>query len=485
MKRSFFGSVYLRFNLSHLILWLVSVLVVSIFTGYALYSTNFWQVEKHLNTLAYVARHMLEEGMLAFDQNTGTAEALGEDMEHVFSRETNLEWTIFNPEGVAIINSHQNISTSSTPTTDPEISEALTSETGESERIRENAEGENTLYLAARIEKDDQVLGVVRLEYSLRPALQSARTSIILFFVLVGSITVVIGGLSILTSKSLTKPIEAITRMADAIANGDLDARVAMSKKSPEMAYLGHAFNQMAERLQVHVSELRSFVANASHELRTPLTVIKLRIEALRNGAIDEPEVASRFLAEVESEVDRLSRMVGDMLDLSRIEAGLTTSHRTVIDMASIVCDVRDTMKVRAERAGIEINCQVDEGLPPVMGAEDQLRRMLYNLVDNAIKYTTRGGRVELSLRLGEGAGKLLLTIKDTGFGISAEQLPHIFERFFRVEATRPRYGPPQGSGLGLSIAKSIVDIHGGRIWATSELGKGTTFYIELPAVKA
>lgn len=466
-------------------LWLVSILVISIFIGYALYSTNLWQVERHLNTLTNIAGNLLQTKMLAYDQNTGEPQALAADMELVFANETNLQWTIFNPQGVPIINSRQEVLSNATPSTDPEIEEALTGETGKSQKTRQNAQGQQTLFLAARIEKEPQVLGAVRLEYSLFPALESTRSSIILFFVLVGSISVVIGIVSLITTRSLTKPIEAITQMADQIARGDLDARVEISEKSPEMAYLGQAFNQMAERLKVQMTELRSFVTNASHELRTPLTVIKLRIEALRNGAMEEPEVANRFLAEVESEVDRLSRMVGDMLDLSRIEAGLTTSQRTLVDMAGIFHDVRDTMKVRAERADIALDCQIEEGLSPVMGVEDQLRRMLYNLVDNAIKYTTRGGRVELSLHQGDPAGKILLTIKDTGFGISAAQLPHIFERFFRVEATRPRYGPPQGSGLGLSIARSIAENHGGNIWATSTLGKGTAFFIELPVVKA
>lgn len=351
-----------------------------------MYSTSFWQLEKHLNTLVDIASHLLPSNMHAYQQETIDSKSLISDMELVLANETNLEWTIFNLQGIPILNSSQGVLLNATPGNDPEIAEALSGETGKSQKTRQNAQGQNTLYLAARIEKDTQPLGVVRLEYPLYSAMQAGRTSIILFFVLVGSISIAIGGLSLLTARNLTKPIEAITKTADQIASGDLDARVNISEKSPEMAYLGNAFNQMAERLKIQMTELRSFVSNASHELRTPLTVIKLRIEALRNGAMDEPEVANRFLAEVESEVDRLSRMVGDMLDLSRIEAGLSTCQPALVDMANIIYDVRDTMKVRAERANIVLNCQIEKGLPPIMGVEDQLRRMLYNLVDNAIK---------------------------------------------------------------------------------------------------
>lgn len=480
MRQSFFGSVYLRFNLSHLFLWLVSILIVSIFTGFIIYSSNYWQIQRYLKTLAFVAVHFLEQNPDFQNEDPVKMQSVKEEIGRIFSSEANLGWTIFNPQGAAISTSSESLPSAG----DPEIIEALQSESGESEKIRKNSAGDNILYLASRIEQENQIRGVVRLEYSLQPALQAARTSIILFFVLVGSVTLVIGGLSFISAKNMSEPIEAITKTADQIAHGDLEARVAISEKIPEIAYIGQAFNQMADRLQVQVAELRSFVANASHELRTPLTVIKLRIEALRNGAVDEPEIANRFLAEVEGEVDRLSRMVGDMLDLSRLESGLSASQRTIVDMNNIICDVRDTMKVRAERANISIYCEVEEGLPPVFGAEDQLRRMLYNLVDNSIKYTTHGGNVRITLQTGEQPDTILLTIQDTGFGISAEQLPHIFERFYRVEATRPRYGPPQGSGLGLSIAKSIVDSHGGKIWATSELGKGTTFFIQLPILK-
>jgi signal transduction histidine kinase len=285
-------------------------------------------------------------------------------------------------------------------------------------------------------------------------------------------------------ARSLAGPVQRITQMAESLASGQMNARVDPHTHIQEMNRLAEVFNNMATRLQVYVDELRSFVANASHELRTPLTSIKLRVEALRSGALDDPPVTERFLAEVEGEVDRMTSMVNDLLDLSRIEAGLNPDSRAPIDLAAVADDVYEAFKARADRAGIELGASIKSSLPPVWGNEDQLRRVLYNLMDNAIKYTPSGGRVEISLEAGKRDKTVLLKVSDTGFGIAPAHLPHIFERFYRVEATRPRFGPSLGSGLGLPIAKSIAEAHSGQIGVSSMVGKGTTFWVELPTSK-
>jgi signal transduction histidine kinase len=272
-----------------------------------------------------------------------------------------------------------------------------------------------------------------------------------------------------------------LTNTAERLTMGNLDARAATPDAPQELHRLAQSFNEMAGRLQAHFTELRIFVANASHELRTPLTSIKLRVEALRSGALEDKQVAEQFLAEIESEVDRLSSMVNDLLDLSRIEAGLEKNQRQPVNLGTVLQEVYETFSARAQRAGIELNCEAGSSPTVVLGSEDQLRRMISNLVDNAIKYTRQGGNVDLILHKTPTNGAVRLVVRDNGFGISREHLPHIFERFYRVEATRPRYGPPQGSGLGLAIARSIVETHGGKIGVTSQLGKGSAFWVELP----
>jgi signal transduction histidine kinase len=370
---------------------------------------------------------------------------------------------------------------SATPQNAPELWQALKTSSGEGEYIRKDSQKSERIYIAVRIVRNDQIGGVLRIDVPLQAASVLARSSLGL---LVVSALIVGLGMSVIgyfLARDLAGSMERMTQMAETLASGQMNARVVPPTRIQEMIRLAEAFNNMAARLQIYVDELRSFVANASHELRTPLTSIKLRVEALRSGALDDPPVTERFLAEIEGEVDRMSSMVNDLLDLSRIEAGLSPVNRTPVDLAALANDVCEAFKARADRAGIELEASIQPDLPPVLGNDDQLRRVLYNLMDNGIKYTARGGRVTLVLEAGKRNGTAIFKVSDTGFGIAPAHLPHIFERFYRVEATRPRFGPSQGSGLGLPIAKSIAEAHGGQIGVSSKVGQGTTFWVELP----
>jgi signal transduction histidine kinase len=278
--------------------------------------------------------------------------------------------------------------------------------------------------------------------------------------------------------------LEHLIDCVEAMARGEPNPYVSRMDDPVELHRLVQAYNDMAERMQDTIGEMRSFVAYASHELRTPLTSIKLRVEALRDGALDDPPFTDKFLSEIESEVNRLSRMVDDLLDLSRIEAGLETSKKTPLNLKVVTAEVYDTYRARADRSGVKLSYHSDPDIPLILGEEDQLRRMFTNLVDNAIKYTPTDGTVDLILKNIPDQGKVEFSVQDTGFGIAREHLPHIFDRFYRVEATRPRSGRPQGSGLGLAIARTIVEAHGGRIWVMSQPGEGTTFRVEFPALR-
>jgi len=342
---------------------------------------------------------------------------------------------------------------------------------------------ERELYVARRIEAGGEVYGVLRVSFSLTAELSRAR-ELVFFLYLVGSVlALLITIFGWILARSISRPVEELTNAATQLARGDLDTRVRPSGPR-EMRRLADVFNHMASRLQMHVDELRAFAANASHELRTPLTIVKLRVEALLSGALNDPSVATRFLEEVESEVDRLARLVSDLLELSRMEAGLSSKKRAQLDLSELVDDVCDTFNIRAESLGIKIEKDIATNLPQIQGDEDGLYRVVHNLLDNAIRYSPEGAKIVIRLLSIDDDQRVRLEVIDMGPGIAPEHIPHLFERFYRAEATRPKsvaVKSSSGSGLGLAIAKSIVDLHGGRIGVQSELGKGSTFWVEFP----
>jgi signal transduction histidine kinase len=296
---------------------------------------------------------------------------------------------------------------------------------------------------------------------------------------LAGVALLVTGGY--LVANKTVGPLEEISQRIQMLIRGGFSQQTIHSSDPIEVKNIIHSLNRLNQQVESRVDEMRSFVANASHELRTPLTAVKLRVESLRAGALDDPSVAGRFLEEIESEVDRLSKMVNDLLDLTQIEAGMSYSPRVPLDLAQIVKEVCASFRVRVEHSGIKLLCEVDDNLAEVIGVEEQLRRVAYNLIDNGIKYTPNDGQVIVHIYCVRDRDLVKLTVRDNGYGISPGDLPHIFERFYRVEATRPRYGSTRGSGLGLPIAKMIVEMHGGKIAATSEVGHGSEFIVELP----
>lgn len=219
------------------------------------------------------------------------------------------------------------------------------------------------------------------------------------------------------------------------------------------------------------------FVANVSHELRTPLTSIRGFLETLLDGAVEDPLTARRFLEIMAVETNRLTRLIDDLLHLSRLEDRRTVLRRERVDMATVVGRVVDIFQTGAREKGLELGVEVEAHLPPVSGDPDMLAQVLVNLVDNAVKYTPEGGRI--TIRAGVVGGRLRVSVADTGVGIPEESLSRVFERFYRVDKARAR--EQGGTGLGLAIVKHIVEAHGGRVWAESEVGRGSTFTFELP----
>jgi signal transduction histidine kinase len=220
----------------------------------------------------------------------------------------------------------------------------------------------------------------------------------------------------------------------------------------------------------------RDFVANASHELKTPAASIQATAETIKAAIADDPAVVPRFAEQLEREAVRMSRIVADLLDLSRLETG--SELQDLVRMDAVVRDERERAEESAARAGVEFAVDIVPPVPAVQAAARDISLLVRNLVDNAIRYTRAGGRVEVRLAL-EGT-EVVLTVSDTGIGIPSRDLDRIFERFYRVDRARSR--ETGGTGLGLSIVRHVIENHGGTIDVRSELARGTTFVVRLPA---
>jgi two-component system phosphate regulon sensor histidine kinase PhoR len=236
-------------------------------------------------------------------------------------------------------------------------------------------------------------------------------------------------------------------------------------------------FHDATERRRVDRIR-RDFVANASHELRTPLTSIRGFVEALEDGAVGEPETAQRFLGKIRVHADRMASLVEDLLELSRLESGERPPHWEKVSPADVVEDVVVSFSGLAGRKEVALG-RSDAGAPMVVTDADRLRRILENLVENAVKYTPSGGKVEVKSRPGPDRGAVL-EVKDNGPGIAAEHLPRIFERFYRVDKARSR--ELGGTGLGLAIVRHLAEGMGASVSVESEPGRGTLFRVALPA---
>jgi len=219
----------------------------------------------------------------------------------------------------------------------------------------------------------------------------------------------------------------------------------------------------------------RDFVSNVSHELRTPLASLKALTETLQEGALEDPPAARRFLLRMEHEIDNLTQLVQELLELSRIESGKVPLKQTLVTPCDLVAPAVERMLMQAERAGLRLVLACPPDLPRVQADRSRMEQVLVNLIHNAIKFTLPGGEIEISARREQNM--VVFVVRDTGVGIAPEMLPRIFERFFKAD--RSRSGG--GTGLGLSIARHLVEAHGGRIWAESEIGKGSTLYFSLP----
>ncbi|HET7089381.1 MAG TPA: ATP-binding protein [Anaerolineae bacterium] len=334
--------------------------------------------------------------------------------------------------------------------------------------------------LTVPIGSPEQIIGYLQIGLQMDSYDESLSqlTRLLLGGWMVGGLLGGVGG-AFLARRAL-RPIDDVTSTARAIAEaGDLGRRIPVSRARDEVGRLAMTFNDMLTRLEALFKAQQRFTADISHELRTPLTTIRGNLDLIRRMRVAD----DASLDAAQGEIERMTRLVGDLLLLAQADAGLPI-RREPVALDAVMYEVFDQMRTIAD--GVSVGASAEDAVA-VMGDADRLKQLMINLVGNAVRYTPAGGSVTLNLKRRDGWA--VFSVSDTGLGIPPEHLPHIFERFYRVEKSRSHHeagvnGASSGAGLGLSIAQWIAQSHGGRIEAESEVGKGTVFTVYLPELR-
>jgi two-component system, OmpR family, phosphate regulon sensor histidine kinase PhoR len=449
-----------------------------------------WQIEKYLDKRIASTLHnqldlvaiMFEEGKLRVDSTEAT------DLElRQVARSLVFRLTVVRDDGRVVFDSEvsrDSLANVENHAARPEILQARTEGFG-SDRRHSHTVGHDFLYSARRI--TGPALGTLDSGY-VRVALPLTEVAVVddriqKIIWAVGLLAIVISALvSYQVSKRITRPILGLANTASQIQQGNLNQRATIAS-TDEIGALGEALNAMAEKLSSDIGRMKKleqvrseFLGNVSHELRTPIFSIQGFLETLLDGAVDDPAVNREFLERAHRQATRLNSLLNDLIDISRIESGDMKMSFRYFPVSELLDQTLEEVQEQAEKKRIRLTCSVVPPARDVYGDRERLKQVLINLVDNAVKYTGEGGRVECSAKLQEG--RCLIEVKDNGPGIAPEHLGRIFERFYRVDHDRSR--DAGGTGLGLAIVKHIVEAHGSQVAVRSELGKGSAFSFSL-----
>jgi two-component system, OmpR family, sensor histidine kinase BaeS len=367
-----------------------------------------------------------------------------------------------------------------------------------SETLHKNQETDGTIQMVADNTTFSSLFVCMPLNYNGQfiGAMLLTTPAIAQYFLLQANLAILIAGLivavlviilSFLFARRLTRPLEALTLAAEQMKQGRYTQRVAVPKTQDELGRLASTFNDMANTIEADVKELRhqeqarrDLTANIAHDLATPLTAIQGFSEALADEVITDAEGRQETAQRIGREVQRLRRLVKDLQQMSSLESGHAQLDLAPLDMHTLVDETLNVIQPECEQMGISLQNEIASETPSVMADSDRITQVLLNLLDNARRHTPTNGSI--TIRAYSKDNMLYTQIRDTGIGIDATDLPHIFERFYR--ANRSRNGASGGSGLGLSIVKAIITAHGGNIWAESEPGQETVVTFTLPLAR-
>ena len=339
-------------------------------------------------------------------------------------------------------------------------------------------EGEYAALCAASMTIDGETLGAVLLSTpvtELRQAIQTVERQLMTVFIVVAAAALIA---ALIFAVTLTAPIKALTSTIRRMGKGDLSARVKV-RASGELKALADSYNAMAEKIENFDQSRSQFVQNASHELKTPLATMKILLENLIYQPDMPSELRAEFMQDMNHEIDRLSGIITDLLTLTQMDSKQTAMKMENVDLSALCEDTVHAHQLAATKAKLSLQADIAESVT-LLGDESKLSQVVYNLIDNAVKYTPEGGSVHVSLK--SDSREAVLVVRDTGIGIPEEDVKHIFDRFYRVDKARSR--ATGGTGLGLSIVRQMVQLHGGEVRVESAAEQGSTFTVTLPIRK-
>jgi signal transduction histidine kinase len=287
---------------------------------------------------------------------------------------------------------------------------------------------------------------------------------------------------SLWMAAQLTRPIHLLAEGAKSLGDGNLDTQIDI-KRSDEIGVLASEFNIMAVKLK-ELDQLKDdFVSSVSHELRSPLSAISGYVELLTSKPLEQivPEKRQKAFNIIQESTSRLTQFINDILDVAKLKSGRVEIRKSPFNIKHASEEIFGLFAPLFDKKKIQSFVYIDASVPVIPADEEKLKQVITNLVSNALKFTPEGGAISISVQ--DDGEKLIASVSDTGIGIPKEYLGTIFERFKQVPGTREKIGGPKGTGLGLAIAKGVVEAHGGKIWAESEPGKGSTFRFTLPKV--
>ncbi|MFF2482746.1 ATP-binding protein [Paenibacillus sp. NPDC058071] len=331
---------------------------------------------------------------------------------------------------------------------------------------------EPILAVASPLESNHSMVGQVRFITSLTETIHTINQ---ITWLLIGVglfVILIVTVLGLLLSSTITKSIKDLKQAADQMTLGDFNVRV-KKRYRDELGSLADTLNMMASRISTNEQLKNDFIASVSHELRTPLTSIKGWVITLKASGGNNQPLLHDGLQIIESEGDRLTNMVDELLDFSKLDNGRISLEFATVNPAELLQHVGRQLAPRATRQGIHLTLKIDEPLPLIQADENRLKQVMINLIDNALKFTSKAGQIAMTAHT--IPGKIVITVEDTGVGIEEQELDYVLQKFYKGQKQS------SGSGLGLSISNQIVNLHHGQLKITSEVGKGTNVTIELP----